>query len=64
VDLTVKPGADSGKKLRLRGKGLGSGSQKGDQIIRVIVVVPEAATPEEKALWEKLREISPFQPRA
>jgi curved DNA-binding protein len=64
VDLTVKPGADSGKKLRLRGKGLGSGSQKGDQIIRVTVVVPEAATPEEKALWEQLRAVSPFRPRS
>jgi curved DNA-binding protein len=63
VDLSIKPGADSGKKLRLRGKGLGSGSQKGDQIIRVTVVVPEASTAEEKALWEKLRDISSFQPR-
>ncbi|MDR2075838.1 MAG: J domain-containing protein [Desulfovibrio sp.] len=64
VDLNIKPGADSGKKLRLRGKGLGSGNQKGDQIIRVTVVVPEATSPEEKELWERLRAISPFHPRS
>ncbi|MDR2160545.1 MAG: J domain-containing protein [Desulfovibrio sp.] len=63
VDLTIQPGASSGKKLRLRGKGLGTGSQKGDQFIRIFVVVPESSTPAERELWEKLREVSPFQPR-
>ncbi len=63
VDLSIAPGTSSGKKLRLRGKGLGSGSAKGDQIVRVSIAVPESPTPEEKSLWEKLRDASSFKAR-
>lgn len=58
VELTIAPGTDSGKKLRLRGKGLGSGAHKGDQIVRIHITVPKAATPEEVKAWERLRELA------
>lgn len=58
VELKIAPGTGSGKKLRLRGKGLGGGKNKGDQFVRIAIDVPEAATPEAKELWEKLREVS------
>ena len=64
LDVTIAPGSSSGKKLRLRGKGLGTGQAKGDLIIRISIAVPETLTDEEKELWEKLQEISDFVPRA
>ena len=42
VDVRVPPGSTSGGLLRLRGKGLaGKGGKRGDQIIRLLVAVPE-----------------------
>ena len=58
VEIKIAPGANSGKKLRLRGKGLGSGKNKGDQFVRIAIDVSEPATPEIKKQWEKLRELS------
>ncbi len=55
VDLTVAPGVSSGKKFRLRGKGLGTGTAKGDQLIRIGIAIPDIVTDEERALWESLR---------
>ncbi len=63
VELNIPAGSSSGKKLRLRDKGLGSGADKGDQFIRINIRMPEELAPEEKALWEKLQEISTFKAR-
>ena len=58
VEVSVAPGTSSGKKLRLRGKGLGNGKNKGDLLVRIAIDIVEPANPEAKGLWEKLREIS------
>ena len=58
VEIKVAPGASSGKKLRLRGKGLGSGKNKGDQLVRIAIDVHEPESPEIKAAWEGLRELA------
>lgn len=58
VELKIAPGTSSGKKLRLRGKGLGSGKTKGDQLVRITIDIHEPATEEAKELWQKLREIA------
>lgn len=58
VELTIAPGTSSGKKLRLRGKGLGGGKSKGDLFVRIAIDVHEPVTPEAKSLWEQLREIA------
>jgi curved DNA-binding protein len=63
VDITLPPGCGSGKKLRMRGRGMGSGVSKGDQLIRVNIRVPEILTDEEKRHWEALAAISPFKAR-
>ncbi len=64
VELTVPPGVSSGQKLRLRGLGLGSGSKKGDQLVRIMIKTPPKPTDEERELWEKLAAASPgFSPR-
>lgn len=58
VELTIAPGAGSGKKFRLRGKGLGSGKTKGDQLVRVAIDVHAPATEEMRGLWEQLRDLA------
>lgn len=63
VELTVPPGVSSGQKLRLRGLGLGSGANKGDQLVRIMIKTPPKPTDEERELWEKLAEKSGFSPR-
>jgi curved DNA-binding protein len=63
VDLRIPPGSQSGRKLRLKGRGL-PGSIAGDQIVLLEIRVPEASTYEEKAAYEALKEAFPdFDPR-
>jgi curved DNA-binding protein len=56
VTLTVPPGTQSGRRLRLRGRGLprGDGS-RGDLYAVVRIVVPERASPAEREAYEALR---------
>ena len=63
IELTIPPGSSSQKKFRLRGKGLGAGTAKGDQFVRLAIEVPAMLSDEEKELWEKLRDTSAFNPR-
>jgi molecular chaperone DnaJ len=64
VKIKVEPGTQSGKVLRLRGKGLRdvNGYETGDQLIYVNVWTPKKLTPEEKTKLESLRESPNFQP--
>lgn len=57
VRVTIDPGTQPGKVLRLKGKGLPSPNYygKGDQYINISVYVPEMLNKEEKTLIEKLR---------
>jgi len=63
VEMKIPPGIGSGKKLRLKGKGLGSGAKKGDQFVRIMIQVPDALSDEERDLLEQLQETSDFKPR-
>jgi len=63
VEMNIPPGTSSGRKLRLRGKGLGKGADKGDQLVRVMIEVPDSLTEKERGLWEQLAQASFFQPR-
>lgn len=63
VEMKIPPGMGSGKKLRIKGRGLGSGAKKGDQYVRIMIQVPERLTEEERELLEKLQETSEFKPR-
>ncbi len=55
--LKIPAGTQPGKVLRLRGKGLPSteGYGTGDELINVMVYIPETVTPEEQATIESLR---------
>src|SRR6202048_3426206 len=54
VELTVPPGAQSGQKLRLRGRGL-PGSPNGDQIVTIKLVTPAAGSSQAKAAYERMK---------
>lgn len=64
--ITIKPGTQPGKVLRLRGKGLpavkGYGSGTGDLIVNVSVYIPENLTKEEKKAIETLKESENVKP--
>ena len=64
VELTIPAGSSSGRKFRLRGKGLGAPSKRGDLLVRVMIRVPDKLTTEERELWEKLASTSTFKARA
>jgi curved DNA-binding protein len=64
ISMKVPPGTQSGSQLRLRAKGLPAKSgQAGDLFVEMLVVIPTKLTTEEKTLFEKLKEISLFNPR-
>lgn len=63
VELNIPAGTNSGKKFKLRGKGLGSPSNRGDLLVKVRIDVPARLSGEEKDLWQKLSEISTFKAR-
>lgn len=64
VKFKIDSGTQSGKLLRLRGKGIPeiNGYGKGDQIIHVNVWTPKQLSREERQLLEKLRQAENFKP--
>ena len=63
VELTIPVGAQSGQKLRLRGRGL-PGSPAGDQIVSIKLVTPAAETVAQKEAYERMKRDLKFDPRA
>jgi DnaJ-class molecular chaperone len=64
VDMTIPAGAQTGQRLRLRGQGLNKrGGGRGDEYVRLKILVPKKITPEERRLYEELRNASSFDPR-
>ncbi|HEY5646951.1 MAG TPA: DnaJ C-terminal domain-containing protein [Pseudomonadales bacterium] len=62
VELRIPPGSNTGKRLRLKGRGL-PGKQPGDQIVELKVVVPEHPDAATRALYEQLEKTSRDDPR-
>lgn len=62
--IKIDPGTQSGKVLRLKGKGLPdvNSYHKGDLLVNVNVWTPQHLSAEEKKVIEKLRESKNFQP--
>ncbi|MDB9307355.1 J domain-containing protein [Aphanizomenon sp. CS-733/32] len=65
VKMTIPPGVRSGQRFRLGNKGYPvENGQRGDQLVEIQIVTPKSITPQERELYEKLREIETFKPRA
>jgi curved DNA-binding protein len=65
VTLKIPPGTHSGRKLRLKGKGMPNPKgAPGDLYVVAQIRVPKTLSQKEKDLFEELGKISSFNPRA
>ena len=66
VELNLPPGSNSGRTLRLRGKGLpASGAlPAGDQLVTLKIVLPEQPDPELETLMKRWRDVRKYNPRS
>ncbi|MDO9443368.1 MAG: J domain-containing protein [Beijerinckiaceae bacterium] len=65
VEMSVPPGSNGGRTMRLRGKGLpaGDGKMAGDLLVTLRVLLPDGATPDLEELMRKWRDERPYAPR-
>ncbi|NVM78824.1 curved DNA-binding protein [Duganella sp. SG902] len=63
VNVTVPAGSQSGRKLRLRGRGI-PGKEAGDLYLLLEVVLPPAATDKQRELYQTMAREMAFNPRA
>ncbi|RLG33485.1 J domain-containing protein [Methanosarcinales archaeon] len=64
VSMKIPPMSQSGKKLRLKGKGLNKkGGGRGDQYVKLKIVIPKRIDKKSKELFRKLGELHPENPR-
>lgn len=63
VKMMIPSGVRSGQKLRLSGKGYPVNGQRGDQIVELQIAIPKDLSPQERDLYEKLRQVETFNPR-
>jgi len=62
VDMRIPKGSQSGRQLRLKGKGL-PGNPPGDQHVVLEIVTPPAETKAQEELYRKMADIMPMNPR-
>ncbi|WP_324780704.1 DnaJ C-terminal domain-containing protein [Thiobacillus sedimenti] len=62
VKVRIPEGAQSGRQLRVRGKGI-PGEPPGDLLLSIEVVLPPADTPRARALYETMARELAFDPR-
>lgn len=63
ISVTMTPNSQSGKKLRLKGKGLKSKTMTGDLYAELKIVIPPTANEKAKEHWLALSELNNFDPR-
>jgi curved DNA-binding protein len=64
VKMTLPAGVRSGQRLRLGGKGYpGVDGTRGDQLVQIRIDMPRSLSPQEKDLYEKLRQMESYKPR-
>jgi len=63
--IKIEPGTQSGKLLRLKGKGIPeiNSYHRGDEIIHINIWTPKVLNSEERAMLEKLKESPNFKPQ-
>lgn len=63
INLTVPANSQNGKRMRVRGKGLGRGDKRGDLYVVLRITMPDSSDEKERALWQQLSEAANFDPR-
>lgn len=65
VEMTLPPGTQNGQTFRLRGQGMARrDGGRGDQLVRVSVVLPAKPSAREKQVFEELAKLRSENPRA
>ena len=64
VAMKIPPGASSGQRLRLKGKGIKRGKTAGDQTVRLTIVLPKKMNDAMRHIAENWRDSVDFDPRA
>jgi len=62
VNLKIPKRSQTGKQMRLKGKGL-PGTPPGDQFVRLKIVIPTSENQEADTLYEQLAKVAQFNPR-
>jgi curved DNA-binding protein len=62
VELKIPAGSNSGKRMRLRGRGM-PGATPGDQLVTLEIHAPKAQTEEQRRLYEQMAEAFDYSPR-
>jgi curved DNA-binding protein len=63
IELRIPPGSGSGRRLRVRGRGIPA-SPPGDLYVTLRVVVPPADSERARQLYQRMRDDLAFDPRA
>jgi curved DNA-binding protein len=65
VTMNIPAGIRSGQVMRLRGKGWRNPKgDRGDQLVRIVIVPPKNLTPTEREYYEKIRANRSSDPRS
>ncbi len=64
--LRIPPGSQSGQKLRLRGRGVPSAKngRRGDQLVKLKIVLPPIRDERSKEILREFSSLNPYDPRA
>lgn len=63
VFLKIPKGSNTGTVLRLKGKGVSRGERRGDELVRLKVIMPTKPDPELEAFLSEWKPSSPYNPR-
>ena len=63
VTLTIPPGTSSGAKLRIKGRGVERGGERGDQFVVTKIIVPKELDEEDREALQKMQQKHPLSPR-
>lgn len=63
IRLTIPKNSQSGKKLKIPGKGLPGENGDGNMIVKLNIMVPEAVDEKDTSLWESIEKSSSYDPR-
>ncbi len=63
VELKIKPGAQSGQKMRLKGKGM-PGRGTGDQFVEILIQTPPADNEKAQKFYSEMQKQFDFNPRS
>lgn len=64
VKLNIPANSQSGKKLRIKGKGLKNKTGQGDLLVVIKINIPPSTNDETKRLWQEMANAENYNPRA